>query len=187
MPTHTAPINAKRIGYLRMARPSTSEPGKSPSAPVTSMWRKLAAIGLIESTKDGTFRRTNEGDKVLDQFDADLPEPIRVVLNAVKAKVSGAAAMKGMLPAINAGRVVHVDSNPHYLLTEAGKALADPIGEEGYFEKSGSLVLVHGLCTEKGYEGNLDVERLDGQSKGKRMLIPRMAFVRKADWEKELA
>lgn len=183
MSGHKDPITTKRIGYLRMARPSTADPRPSPSAPITSMWRKLAAIGLIESTEEGTFRRTPEGDKVLGQFDNDLPAAIRRVLNAVKMQVSGAAAMKGMVAAINAGLVLVLDAKPHYVLTDAGKGLADPIGEEGYFQKSGNLVRVISACWDFGMENLLEVERVDGESRGKRMMIPRGSFVGKATWE----
>lgn len=183
MSGHKDTITTKRIGYLRMACPSTSEPRRSPSAPVTAMWRKLAEIGLMERTKEGAFRRTPDGDKILTQFDNDLPSAIRRVLNAVKMQVSGAAAMKGMVGAINAGLVLALDAKPNYVLTEAGKGLADPIGDEGYFQKSGNLVRVISACWDFGMENLLEVERVDGESRGKRMMIPRGSFVDKATWE----
>ncbi|NTF23547.1 hypothetical protein G6L37_34820 [Agrobacterium rubi] len=176
-------MTTKRLGYLRLARPSTSEPSKSPSAPITAMWRKLSKMGLIEDSRDGAFRRTSAGDKTLRDFDGDLPDAIRRVLNAVKAGASGAAAMKGLHAAINAGLVIHVDANPRYVLTDDGKALADPIGEDGYFRKSGNLVRVLSVCWENGYEGLLEVERLEGESSGKRILIHRETFVSKSEWE----
>jgi hypothetical protein len=185
MPTRNASIDPTRIGYLRAA------PGfrKSPVAPAfpaaKSMWSKLARDGLLISESGSKFARSETGEKALADFDQNLSEALRLVLNAVKDGASRAATMKGMATAVKAGLVRVRDSAPHYALTEAGLALADPIGEEGYFEKSGNLVFVHGLCTDKGYEGNLQVERLEGESKGKRMLIPRDAFVRVADWPGE--
>lgn len=186
MSDHNDTMTTTRLGYLRMAPPSTSVPVKSPSAPITSNWRKLVRMGLIETSNDNTFRRTVRGDKALDQFDNDLPDAIRKVLNAVKANISGAAAMKGMLNSIKAGLVRHVDSAPHYVLTDAGKKLADPIGEEGYFIKSGNLVRVISVCWDPGYEGQLEVERLEGESKGKRMLIPRDGFYDRQTWNQAM-
>jgi hypothetical protein len=160
--------------------------GAVPVAPATpaikSMWVKLFRDGLLECHNATAYSRTEDGDKALADFDGALAEPCRIVLNAVRAGQSGAVVMKGILTVINAGLVEVLEEAPYYRLTEAGKAAADPIGEEGYFEKSGNLVFVHGLCTDKGYEGNLQVERLDGESKGKRMLIPRNSFVRREDW-----
>jgi hypothetical protein len=180
-------ISTKRIGYLRSAPASVSDPASPPKASVASMWRKLADEGVVEETSKGLFRRTPAGDAALEEYDAGLSEAVRIVLNAVKAKVSGAPAMKGMKTAISAGLVRYLEDAPYYVfkyaLTPDGERLADPIGEEGYFRKSGNLVLVLGLCTDKGCEGMLEVERLYGDSKGKRMLIPRDGFVTKAAWE----
>ncbi|MNU26877.1 hypothetical protein D3C71_152580 [compost metagenome] len=178
-----ASISAKRIGYLRKA-PAAGEPHAAPStAAVKSMWIKLFREGLLVCHNGTEYSRTEDGDEALSAFDRGLGEPCRLVLNAVKAGESRAAVMKGMLTVFNAGLVEFMEGAPYYRLTEAGLAAADPIGEEGYFQKSGNRVFVHGLCTDKGYEGNLQVERLDGESKGKRMLIPRDAFVSKAVWE----
>lgn len=179
-------LNAKRIGYLRMAPPVGSPGAVPPSPAAKSMWVKLCRDGLLVSSAN-TFARSEAGDHALAEHDKNLSEHCRIVLNAVKTGVSRVAVMKGLVTVINAGLVEFLDTAPYYVLTEAGKAAADPIGEEGYFRKSGNLVLVHDLCTDKGCEGNLEVERLEGDSKGKRMLIPRDAFVRKADWEKEFA
>ncbi len=182
-----ASTSAKRIGYLRMAPAAGSDPAAPFTPAIKSMWVKLFRDGLLVCHNATEYSRTEEGDRVLADFDSALSEPCRLVLNAVKAGQSGAAVMKGILTTINAGLVEVLEKAPHYALTEAGKALADPIGEEGYFMKSGNRIFVHGLCTDKGYEGNLQVERLDGESKGKRLLIPREAFVRKADWEAMVA
>jgi hypothetical protein len=182
MTTAAPSINAKRIGYLRSA-PASGETPVAPATPaIKSMWIKLFGDGLLVCHNARAFSRTEAGEEALAAFDLGLSEPCRLVLNAVRAGQSGAAVMKGILTVINAGLVEVIEEAPYYTLTAAGKALADPIGEEGYFEKSGNLVFVHGLCTDKGYEGNLQVERLEGESKGKRMLIPREAFVRTADW-----
>jgi hypothetical protein len=182
MTTAAPSINSKRIGYLRAAPPG----GETPAAPATpaikSMWAKLFQDGLLVCHNATHYSRSEDGEQALAAFDLGLSESCRLVLNAVKAGQSGAAVMKGILTVINAGLVEVIEEAPYYTLTEAGKALADPIGDEGYFEKSGNLVFVHGLCTDKGYEGNLQVERLEGESRGKRMLIPREAFVRTADW-----
>lgn len=178
-----ASISAKRIGYLRMA-PAAGETPVAPSAAAfKSMWIKMSREGLLVCHNATEYSRSEAGEEALAAFDRSLSEPCRLVLNAVKAGESRAAAMKGMIMVFNAGLVAFMEGAPHYRLTEAGQAAADPIGEEGYFRKSGNRVFVHGLCTDKGYEGNLEVERLDGESKGKRMLIPRDAFVRKAVWE----
>jgi hypothetical protein len=182
MTTAAPSINAKRIGYLRMA-PAAGAAPVAPSTPaIKSMWIKLFGAGLLVCHNASHYSRSEDGEQALAAFDLGLSESCRLVLNAIKAGQSGAAVMKGILTVINAGLVEVAEEAPHYTLTEAGKALADPIGEEGYFEKSGNLVFVHGLCTDKGYEGNLQVERLEGDSRGKRMLIPREAFVRTADW-----
>lgn len=178
----TAKISAKRIGYLRSAPPSTAGGAKG-TGPMLAMWRKLEAEGLIEKAAEGSFRRSAKGDTALAEFDRNLSEDTYQVLNAVRAGVSGASVMKGMMHAVHAGLVRYVDRKPHYVLTEAGKKLADPIDEEGYFTKSANLVRVLSSCTEKEYQGNLLVERLDGESKGKQMLIPRHAFVDRKTWD----
>lgn len=91
--------------------------------------------------------------------------------------------MRGVSVAIEAG-LISVDATGElYELSPAGIRLADPIGEEGYFVKSGNLVFVDAVCTEKGREGYLSVHRVDGDSAGKELIIRRDAFVRKSDWE----
>jgi hypothetical protein len=177
-------VSAKRIGYLRMA-PTTEQAAVSPSGPVKSMWRKLQADGLlnVSGDKNQKFWLSEAGVAAIKKHDDTLSEPVRAVLNAVKAGQSGAAAMKGMMTAINAGLVrVGQGTRFTYTLTEAGKLLADPIGETGYFTKSGNKVYVRGLDSGATGEVLLDVERVDGESKGKGMLISRRSFVREAGW-----
>jgi hypothetical protein len=177
-----AAMNAKRIGYLRLA-PASGSPAASPASSIKSMWRKLVSDGLMTSVEAGTmFVRTAEGDRELEAYDTALSPTIRAVLNAVKGGQSGSAVMKGMTTAVHAGLVGFVENTTRYILTLDGKRLADPIGEEGYFTKSGNLVRVVGTVEGPNGSGMLEVVRVDGESKGKGMHIPRGAFVRKEDW-----
>jgi hypothetical protein len=176
--------SAKRIGYLRLS-PAAGEPfAAPPTAAAKAMWRKLVADGKMETgSASAGYRRTPGGDRTVAEFDAGLPETCRVILNTLKAGEPGVAAMKGMATAVAAGLVTFVEGTSRYRLTEAGERAADPIGEEGYFTKSGNLVRVLGVSVdqESGI-GYLHVERLAGESKRKRMLIPRDAFARRAGW-----
>lgn len=176
-----AAIHPKRIGYLRALPASDQKPVTSAGAN-KAMWKKLVVDGLALCVDGNSFVRTEQGDKVLADFDANISEQCRRVLNTVKAGESRAAAMKGMNAMIYAGLVVVLEGAPYYALSVDGLAAADPINEEGYFSKSGNRVRVLGVCADKGYEGNLEVERLDGDNEGKRMLIPRNAFVREDVW-----
>jgi hypothetical protein len=134
--------------------PASGETPVEPDTPaIKAMWVKLSREGLLVCHNATEYSRTEAGDKALADFDRTLSEPGRLVLNAVKAAQSGAAVMKGMLTVINAGLVEVLEIAPYYVLTDAGRALADPIGEEGYFRKSGNLVRVHSLCTDSGVKG----------------------------------
>lgn len=183
------PLNPARIGYLRQAVGNGSTPTAPANPAVKSMWRKLATEGFLTSTgtKDDHFARTAKGDEALVDFDKTLSEDCRAVLNGIRAGQSRVAVMKGIHTVLKAGLVVFTDEGKGYHLTEDGERLADPIGEEGYFTKSGNLVRVLSVCTDKGYEGLLNVERLAGESRGKQMLVPRDAFVPRARWEAENA
>lgn len=173
-------LSSKRIGYLRKL--FRDGKGVSASAADKAMWRKLAKDGFVVEEETG-FSRTAAGDAALAAFDAELSDDIRAILNAVRAKTSGVAVMKGIFKALDAGLVSFVEEGSTYSLTSDGERLADPIGQDGYFTKSGNLVKVFAV----GPEGSLRVERLDGESKGKQMLIPREAFVLKAEWEAQFA
>lgn len=55
-------------------------------------------------------------------------------------------------------------------------------GDEGVFSKSGNAVRFLRVSRSRGYHGLLEVERVDGHSAGKRMLIPKQSFISKASW-----
>lgn len=174
-----AELNATRIGYLRMA-PRNGEPGAAAPTPACkAMWRKLSNAGYMTREADA---RNSLGDKAIEDFDRGLSEDCRAVINAVKAQESRVAVMNGILTVLSAGLASFNDETHSYELTADGLKIADPVGEEGYFTKSGNLVKVLRVSSEPGYRGQLDVVRLDGESAGKQMLIPRGAFVLKADW-----
>lgn len=174
-----AELSAKRIGYLRLA-PRAGSPGAvAPSPACKAMWRKLANAGFITASGEG---RNRAGDKAIEDFDRSLSEQCRSVINAVKAGESRVAVMNGIHTTLDAGLVRFVEERNRYELTTDGEKIADPVGEEGYFSKSGNLVKVVQVSVKPGYIGMLDVVRLDGDSAGKHMLIPREAFVSKADW-----
>lgn len=177
-------MNAKRVGYLRMAPSYGSDPMIAPTAAVKSMWRKLTDNGAMVAAdaKKTLFTRSMAGERELDQHDRTLSEPCRAVLNVVQAGESKVAVMKGMITVLNAGLVEFCEDSCCYILTDAGKCVADPIGEDGYFTKSGNLVHVHGVSVDPSGEAMLQVVRLEGESKGKGMLIPRDAFVSKDEW-----
>lgn len=144
---------------------------------------------MIMDMVDGVelFRRSRLGDEALENFDGKLSESVRAVLNASKVQAPGIATMKGVMVAVEAGLLRYSDSSQCFVLTEAGKKLADPIGEEGFFTKSGNAVKVLEVSVTEGSEGMLRVERLQGDSAGKQMLIPRDSFVLKDVWNAELA
>lgn len=177
-------LNATRIGYLRQAPPHGATGIEAPTAACKAMWRKLAKVGFMVATADS---RTSAGDKAIKDFDRALSEDCRAVLNAAKAGWSRVAVMKGINTTLAAGLVSFDEGTKSYELTPDGAKIADPVGEEGYFIKSGNLVRVLGVSIEQGYKGMLDVERLEGESAGKRLSIPRDAFVRKADWDAQNA
>lgn len=178
-----AEISAKRVGYLRLV-PKTQGSARAASGPIKSMWRKFHADGLVyaSATTVPVFWITSRGVQAIKEFDENLSEPCRAVLNAVKAGQSGIASMKGLATCVDAGLVRFVDSASRYELTEDGLRLADPIGEEGYFTKSGAKVRIIDVRVDEDGVGNLVGRRTDGESKGKDMCVPRDTFVREADW-----
>jgi len=48
--------------------------------------------------------------------------------------------MKGAQTAVAAGLLTITDDQGPFFLTRDGQRLVDPVGEEGYFSKSGNLV-----------------------------------------------
>jgi len=50
-------------------------------------------------------------------------------------------------------------------------------GSVGMFSKSGNMVRIVQVCTDQCYAGLLEVERVDGLSAGKCMLISPAAFI----------
>jgi hypothetical protein len=169
-------LNATQIGYLRQAPASTAN-GCSANGPRKAMWRKLAKAGFIDETKD-LFKRNAIGDAAVTEFDAALSEPCRAVLNAIRAGATKVSDMKGVQTALAAGLAVIGISSGRFMLTHDSERLADPVGEEGYFEKSGKLVKLVSV-DEKGV---FHVERVDGDSAGKGMAIPRESFFSKERW-----
>jgi hypothetical protein len=169
-------LNATQIGYLRQAPASTAN-GCAANGPRKAMWRKLAKVGFVDETKDA-FKRSAVGDAAVTEFDAAISEPCRAVLNAIRAGSKNVSDMKGVQTVLAAGLAVIGIGSGRFMLTRDGERLADPVGEEGYFEKSGKLVKLISV-DEKGF---FHVERVDGDSAGKGMAIPRESFFSKERW-----
>jgi hypothetical protein len=169
-------LNATQIGYLRQAPASTAN-GCSGNGPRKAMWRKLAKVGLVDETK-GIFKRSAIGDAAVTEFDEAISEPCRAVLNAIRAGSTKVSDMKGVQTALAAGLAVIGIGSGRFTLTHDGERLADPIGDEGYFEKSGNLVKLVSVDDK----GVFHVERVDGDSAGKGMAIPRESFFSKERW-----
>jgi hypothetical protein len=174
-------LNATQIGYLRHAPPSDKH-GAIVSGPNKAMLRKLAKSGYVEEFND-RFRRSADGDAAVANFDATISEPCRAVLTAIRAGKPRIADMKGVNVALASGLAVIGIGSGSFFLTEQGKNLADPIGEEGYFSKSGNLVKLVSVDDK----GNFHVERVDGDSAGKGMSIPRDSFISKEQWARNVA
>ncbi len=173
-------LTAIKAGYLRQAPSFEDAPVAAPSASVKSMWRKFHLAGdLFADEARNLFKRTSIGDQALERFDSSLSEPARQVLNAVRAQKPRIIQMKGINTVVAAGLVV-IDEDGVCSLTPDGERLADPVGEEGYFEKSGNKVKLISVDER----GDFHVERVDGDSAGKGMSIPRESFVRTADWNR---
>jgi hypothetical protein len=175
MPT----LTSTRAGYLRQAPSFGDAVSEAPSTAIKSMWRKLVKSGeMIGDAAGDHFKRSQAGDKALKEFDDNISEACRAVLTAIKAKQSGIATMKGVDTAVSAGLVVIEDDRGPFTLTADGDHLADPLGEEGYFVKSGNRVKLISVDNK----GEYHVERVDGESTGKGMVIPRDSFFTKERW-----
>ena len=172
-------ISPKRAGYLRLAGIDREHAGPSPSGAVSAMWRKLEAEGLVERTADGCGFLTARGHLALAEFDAALPDRFRKILNVLRRGGRGSASMTGMKTLVDA-RLVIVDQYLAYDLSLAGRAAADPIGEIRYFMKSGRRVEVLGQAADA--PGMLTVRRIDGESVGKEMCVPRDSLATEAQW-----
>jgi hypothetical protein len=172
-------LSSKRAGYLRQAPSFNDAVGVAPSTAIKSMWRKLAKSGEVIADAAGDhFKRSQAGDDALQEFDDKLSEACRAVLTAIKVKQSGIVSMKGIDTVVAAGLVEIDDDRGPFRLTADGERLADPVGEEGYFVKSGNRVKLISVDSK----GEYHVERVDGDSTGKGMSIPRDSFFTKECW-----